>query len=48
MAAARRHGLVIHAYTVDESDEMRRLLDLGADGLFTNRPDRMIELLRGR
>ena len=46
MAAARRHGLVVHPYTVNERAEMTRLLDLGVDGLFTDRPDRLVELLR--
>jgi len=48
MAAARRHGLFVHPYTVNEPAEMIRLLDLGVDGLFTDRPDRLVELLRER
>ena len=46
MAAARRHGLVVHPYTVNEPAEMVRLLDLGVDGLFTDRPDRLLDILR--
>ena len=46
MAAARRHGLVVHPYTVNDPLEMTRLLDLGADGIFTDRPDVLLELLR--
>lgn len=38
-------GLRVYAYTVDEVAEMERLLALGVDGLFTNRPDRMRALV---
>ena len=38
-------GLAVYVYTVDELDQMERLLELGVDGLFTNRPDRMRALL---
>ena len=43
---AHAEGLAVYAYTVDRSEDMRRLLDLGVDGLFTNHPDRMRALLR--
>lgn len=36
---AHEAGLAVYVYTVDPEDEMNRILDLGADGLFTNRPD---------
>ena len=32
-------GLLVHPYTVDEPEEMRRLIGIGADGMFTNMPD---------
>jgi glycerophosphoryl diester phosphodiesterase len=38
-------GLAVHVYTVNEVEAMRRLLDLGVDGLFTNFPDRLRKLL---
>ena len=41
MAAARRQGLLVHPYTVNEPAEMIRLLDLGVDGLVTDYPARM-------
>lgn len=45
---AHGEGLAVYPYTVDERDWMERLLDLGVDGLFTNRPDRLRELLADR
>ena len=33
------HGIPVHIYTVNDEKNMRRLLDLGIDGIFTNRPD---------
>ncbi len=43
--AAHAEGLAVYPYTVDDSGDMRRLLDLGVDGLFTNYPDRLRGLL---
>jgi len=36
--AARGSGLRVHPYTVDDPSEMRAMLDLGVNGMFTNRP----------
>jgi glycerophosphoryl diester phosphodiesterase len=43
--AAHAEGLAVHVFTVDEEEEMRSLLDLGVDGIFTNFPDRLRALL---
>ena len=40
---AHEAGLAVYVYTVDPEDEMGRVLDMGVDGIFTNRPD----VLRG-
>jgi glycerophosphoryl diester phosphodiesterase len=45
--AAHQAGLAVYVFTVDDVEEMKRLLAMGADGLFTNFPDRMRALLAG-
>jgi len=43
--AAHNRGMEIHAWTINETEDMQRLLELGLDGIITDRPDRMLELL---
>jgi glycerophosphoryl diester phosphodiesterase len=43
--AAHGAGLAVYVYTVDDAGEMRELLARGCDGLFTNFPARMRELV---
>ena len=43
--AAHDVGLVMHPYTVNEEGEMRRLIALAVDGMFTDFPDRLAKLL---
>ena len=45
VAAAHRMGLELHIWTVNEPVEMRSLLALGVDGIVTDFPARLINLL---
>lgn len=45
---ARRRGVEVHVWTVDEPGEMASLLDAGVDGLITDRPDALRALLARR
>ncbi len=45
---AHRKGLVVHVWTINDEDEMRRLLDLGVDGIVTDRPTVFNRLLAKR
>lgn len=46
--AAHRRDLEVHVWTIDDETDMRALLDLGVDGLVTDRPDLLREVLRSR
>jgi glycerophosphoryl diester phosphodiesterase len=41
----REHDLEIHPYTVNEKEDMKKLLEWGVTGMFTNFPDNLHEVL---
>jgi glycerophosphoryl diester phosphodiesterase len=45
---AHRRGIAVHVWTIDDVDEMQRLLDLGVDGIMTDRPSVLKDVLVAR
>ncbi|MEO5680184.1 MAG: glycerophosphodiester phosphodiesterase [Acidimicrobiales bacterium] len=43
--AAHDAGLAVHVWTIDDEDEMARLVDLGVDGVMTDRPSALVSVL---
>jgi glycerophosphoryl diester phosphodiesterase len=48
VAAAHERGLQVHVWTVDDPAECAAMLDLGVDGIMTDRPAMLRELLEKR
>ena len=45
VAEAHAMNLAVHVWTIDEIEDMRRLLSWGVDGLVSDRPDRLSRVL---
>ena len=43
--AAHGRNLEVHAWTINDAADMRRLLDAGVDGVMTDYPDRLLEVV---
>ena len=43
---AHAHNAQVHAWTINDAGEMRRLIDLGIDGIITDYPDRLLKILQ--
>ncbi|MBZ0252843.1 MAG: glycerophosphodiester phosphodiesterase, partial [Candidatus Methylomirabilis sp.] len=41
-------GIETHVWTIDDADEMRALLDLGVEGIITDRPDVLRDVIASR
>lgn len=46
--AARERNLQVHVWTVNETNDMERLLKTGVDGIMTDYPDRLLKILRNK
>ncbi|MGC8463098.1 MAG: glycerophosphodiester phosphodiesterase [Acidimicrobiales bacterium] len=43
--AAHRSGLAVHVWTIEEAEDMEHLCNLGADGIITDRPSVLVDVL---
>lgn len=48
VTAAHGKGLAVHVWTINDEAEMARLLDLGVDGIISDRPGALVALLDSR
>lgn len=48
IATARRRGIEVHVWTIDDADQMHQLIDLGVDGIMTDSPQVLKSVLRER
>ena len=48
IAAAHRAGLPVHVWTINDEPAMHELLDRGVDGIMTDRPSLLRDVLRSR
>ena len=46
--AAHKLNLKVHVWTINKPEDMQRLLDIGVDGIMTDYPDRLLNLLNNR
>ena len=46
MERAHADGMKVVTWTVDDKDEMRRLIGLGVEGIISNYPDRLMEVVQ--
>ena len=48
VAEVHRRGMQVHVWTIDDPTEMASLLDLGVDGIMTDRPAVLKDVLKAR
>lgn len=46
--AARRHGVPLHVWTINDPEQWDQLIELGVDGILTDRPEALMAHLRSR
>lgn len=46
--AAHRHGVAVHVWTIDQADQMEWLIGIGVDGIMTDRPTVLDQVLAER
>jgi glycerophosphoryl diester phosphodiesterase len=44
VTSAHRHNLQVHVWTINDPETMQRYIEMGVDGIMTDRPDLLLEL----
>ena len=44
--AAHKLNLDVHVWTINDKNDMKHLIEIGADGIMTDYPDRLLEILK--
>lgn len=47
ISTARKLNLQVHVWTINETEDMQRLIEMRVDGIMTDYPDRLLKLLGG-
>jgi len=48
LSHAHAHGIQVHVWTINDEETMAALLDLGVDGIVTDYPERLADLIEAR
>ncbi len=48
LAHCHAHGIQVHVWTINDEETMNALLDLGVDGIVSDHPERLAELIERR
>ena len=48
LRAMRHSGIDAHVWTINETDDLQRMLDLGVEGIITDRPAKLNRILKER
>jgi len=48
LSHAHAHGIQVHVWTINDKETMASLLDLGVDGIVTDYPERLADLIEAR
>ncbi len=42
---AKKQNIEVHAWTINEVDDMKRMISMGVEGIVTDYPDRLLRVL---
>ncbi len=46
VTAAHNQNIQVHVWTINDEDEMKKLIDFGVDGIMTDYPDKLLKIVR--